>query len=57
MAGLLLACGEPTFRESLDAIRAFAGEDLEQAKYHPEDADYLLEYEPRVVHCEVVGRS
>jgi hypothetical protein len=39
------------------AYRAFAGEDLEQAKYYPEDADYLLEYEQRVVHYEVVGRS
>jgi heme-degrading monooxygenase HmoA len=46
-----------TFWESLDAIRAFAGEDVEQAKNYPEDADYLLEYEPRVVHYEVVGRS
>jgi heme-degrading monooxygenase HmoA len=46
-----------TFWESLDAIRAFAGEDVEKAEYYPEDADYLLEYEPRVVHYEVVGRS
>ncbi|TFH64083.1 MAG: antibiotic biosynthesis monooxygenase, partial [Candidatus Zixiibacteriota bacterium] len=34
-----------TFWESLDAIRGFAGEDLEKAKYYPEDADFLLEYE------------
>jgi heme-degrading monooxygenase HmoA len=46
-----------TYWESLDAIRAFAGADVEKAKYYPEDADYLLEYEPRVVHYEVVGRS
>jgi len=43
--------------ESLEAIRAFAGEDAEKAKYSPEDADFLLEYEPRVVHYEVVGKS
>ncbi len=44
-----------TYWESLDAIRAFAGEDVEKAKYYPEDKDYLLEFEPRVVHYEVVG--
>lgn len=46
-----------TFWESLDAIRAFAGEDVEAAKYYPEDAEFLLEYEPRVVHYEVAGRA
>jgi heme-degrading monooxygenase HmoA len=46
-----------TFWESLDSIRAFAGDDIEKAKYYPEDADFLLEYEPRVVHYEVVGKS
>ena len=46
-----------TFWESLAAIRAFAGEDLERAKYYPEDAGFLLEFEPGVVHYEVVGRS
>ncbi len=46
-----------TFWESLDAIRAFAGQDAEIAKYYPEDAGFLLEYEPRVVHYEVVGKS
>jgi len=46
-----------TFWESLDAIRAFAGEDVEKAKYYPEDTGFLLEFEPRVVHYEVVGKS
>jgi len=46
-----------TFWDSLESIRAFAGDDLEKAKYYPEDADFLLEYEPCVVHYEVVGRS
>jgi heme-degrading monooxygenase HmoA len=46
-----------TFWESLDAIRSFAGGDVEKAKYYPEDAEFLLEYEPRVLHYEVVGRS
>ena len=46
-----------TFWTDLAAIRAFAGADIEAAKYYPEDAEFLLEYEPRVVHYEVVGRS
>ena len=46
-----------TFWDNLESIRAFAGNDLEKAKYYPQDADFLLEYEPRVVHYEVVGRS
>lgn len=46
-----------TFWESLDAIRGFAGDDLEKAKYYPKDKDFLLEFEPRVVHYEVVGQS
>ncbi|HXD12358.1 MAG TPA: hypothetical protein VN653_19965, partial [Anaerolineales bacterium] len=46
-----------TFWQDLDSIRAFAGEDLETAKYYPEDQDFLLEFEPNVVHYEVVGHS
>lgn len=46
-----------TFWESMDAIRAFAGDDVERAKYYPEDKDFLLEFEPTVTHYEVVGAS
>ncbi len=46
-----------TFWESLDAIKNFAGDDAEMAKYYPEDKDFLLEFEPRVVHYKVAGRS
>lgn len=46
-----------TFWESLASIRAFAGESVETAKYYPEDADFLLEFEPTVVHYEVVGTA
>jgi len=46
-----------TFWESMDAIRSFPGEDVETAKYYPEDKDFLLEFEPKVLHYEVVGRS
>ena len=46
-----------TYWESLDAIRAFAGDDIERAKYYPEDEGFLLEFEPTVVHYEVVGAA
>ena len=42
---------------SLEAIKGFAGEDVEVAKYYPEDKEFLLEFEPKVVHYEVVGQS
>lgn len=42
---------------SLEAIRAFAGDDIEKAKYYPEDKDFLLEFEPGVVHYEVVAEA
>jgi len=34
-----------SFWESRDAIVAFAGTDIEAAKYYPEDEKYLLEFE------------
>ena len=46
-----------TFWSSLDAIKDFAGDDVESAKYYPEDEAFLLEFEPRVVHYRVVGQS
>ena len=46
-----------TMWEKLEDIEAFAGEDLEKAKYYPEDERFLLEFEPTVVHYEVVGSS
>jgi heme-degrading monooxygenase HmoA len=44
-----------TLWRSLDSIAAFAGEQIEVAKYYPEDRDFLLEFEPTVVHYEVVA--
>jgi hypothetical protein len=41
--------------DSLDAIRAFAGPDVERAKYYPEDEAFLLELEPTVMHYEVLA--
>jgi heme-degrading monooxygenase HmoA len=36
--------------ESYEAIRAFAGEDLERAVYYAKDEEFLLELEPKVTH-------
>jgi heme-degrading monooxygenase HmoA len=41
--------------ESLQAIRAFAGADVERARYYPEDADFLLALDPTVAHYETAG--
>ena len=43
-----------TLWESVEAIKRFAGEDYEVARYYPEDDDYLLEREPYVRHAEVL---
>jgi len=43
--------------ESKQAIERFAGDDIEVAKYYPEDPDYLLELEPNVAHYEVMADS
>ena len=37
---------------SYEAIKRFAGEDYEKAKYYPDDSKYLLEFEPNVEHYE-----
>lgn len=42
-----------TFWESREAIKAFAGEDIETAKYYAQDEEYLLEFEPTVTHYEI----
>ena len=44
-----------THWESEETIRAFAGDDLLKAKYYPEDEDFLLEFEPQVVHYRVTA--
>jgi heme-degrading monooxygenase HmoA len=43
-----------TLWDSLDAIKTFAGEDFEAARYYPQDDAYLLEREPVVSHSEVL---
>lgn len=46
-----------TVWENMDVIKGFAGDEVAVAKYYPEDKDFLLEFEPEVVHYEVVGQS
>ena len=46
-----------TFWDDMASIRAFAGEDVRTAKYYPEDREFLLEFEPTVLHYDVVGHA
>ena len=46
-----------TFWKDFESIKAFAGEDVDTAKYYPEDTDFLIEFEPNVMHYEVVGHA
>lgn len=41
--------------DSYDHIKAFAGDDIEKARYYEEDKKYLLEFEPQVMHCDTYG--
>ena len=43
-----------TLWDSFDAIKAFAGDDYERARYYPEDDEYLFEREPFVTHYDPV---
>ena len=45
-----------SFWESMDAIRTFAGDDVERAHYYPDDREYLIELEPTVTHYDVLER-
>jgi heme-degrading monooxygenase HmoA len=46
-----------SFWKSFDAIREFAGSDIERAVFYPEDDRYLVEREERVAHFDVVYES
>ncbi|MGE5243776.1 MAG: hypothetical protein ACM3SQ_06085 [Betaproteobacteria bacterium] len=43
--------------ESRDAIEAYAGADIERARYFPYDRECLIEPEPDVAHYEVLVAS
>jgi heme-degrading monooxygenase HmoA len=45
-----------SYWDSMDAIRAFAGDDPEVSRYYPEDDEYLIEKYPNVEHHDVVTR-
>jgi heme-degrading monooxygenase HmoA len=46
-----------SFWESEEAIRDFAGDDIAQAVFYPEDERFLLDRDERVSHYEVVFDS
>ena len=46
-----------TLWESLEAIRAFAGDDISQAVFYPEDDGFLVERGPVVRHYEVTSSA
>jgi heme-degrading monooxygenase HmoA len=42
--------------ESIAAIKQFAGDDYEKARYYPADKDFLLEMERTVSHYEILAK-
>jgi heme-degrading monooxygenase HmoA len=46
-----------TLWENLGAVREFVGPDEMLAKYYAEDQDFLLEFESRAKHLDVVGEA
>ncbi|HCT78594.1 MAG TPA: hypothetical protein DGG94_16780 [Micromonosporaceae bacterium] len=43
--------------DSLESIKAFAGEDINVAVYYPEDDEYLIAHEDTVTHFEVASSA
>lgn len=43
-----------SYWQSRDAIKKFAGEDIEKTHFLPKDPQYLLELEPKVKHFDVL---
>lgn len=43
-----------SFWDDIDAIEAFAGEDIERAVFYPEDDRYLVDRDLTVTHFDVV---
>ncbi|MBI5566505.1 MAG: hypothetical protein HY870_16515 [Chloroflexi bacterium] len=41
----------------IEAIRRFAGEEIDRAVYYPDDCDYLLSLDPKVTHHEVLAAA
>ena len=45
--------GVISFWDSVERVKAFAGEDVDIARYFPEDERYLLELTPKLKHFDV----
>jgi heme-degrading monooxygenase HmoA len=43
-----------TLWDSIESIKAFAGDDCNRARYYPEDDEFLTEREPYVAHGEIL---
>jgi heme-degrading monooxygenase HmoA len=46
-----------TLWDSLDAVRAFAGADVERAVFYPEDDRFLVARDDRVTHYDVIDQQ
>ena len=46
-----------TYWKDIEAIKYFAGDEYQKAKYYPEDAGYLIEFEEKAQHQEVFSRQ
>jgi heme-degrading monooxygenase HmoA len=46
-----------TLWESLDAVKAFAGEDPNVAVYYPEDDRFLVRRDPNALHYSVARQA
>jgi heme-degrading monooxygenase HmoA len=44
-----------TLWDSPESIRSFAGDDVEKARYYPEDSEFLIEMEPNATHYDVLA--
>jgi heme-degrading monooxygenase HmoA len=49
--------GVVSFWDSLEDVKAFAGEDVDVARYFRDDERFLLEFTPRLKHFEMARRE
>ena len=43
-----------SFWDSFEDIKGFAGEDISQARLYPDDEAFLIRYDARVTHYDLV---
>jgi len=43
-----------SFWDSIESIRAFAGDDVTRARYYPQDEKFLLDFPERAEHFDVL---